>query len=717
MMFRSSRLRYPALAALPFLLPSCMPSPGTQNSGASAVDGVVADAQGGPEGATGRADGAATAAASPILRLEALPGASVRSAALADFRQGLQLQRGADARGAIAAFDRAGAAVPAMRDWAHLLAADAAATAGDTAEVRRQLAGAESVRVREWGWQIRDRAYRAAGDTAGALREVEAAAPQIADAARRAEAMRVIGEARSRRGDVAGAVAAYRSAMDAAPASRAARDAAVAVAELPRGPAVRLLEGRVWLRHGNVDRGAAAINAYLTSGEGDAASRAETQLLLGRALFNARRYADAERQLQAASRSQAASPAVAAEATLLLGRSQFRDGRRDAARSTLGSVADRFPSQPAAAQALFILGDLDQDAGRLASAREHFQRAATLGVEAPDAALSAVRLATILIQAGDPRGAAALLDRFAEGRSDDRFTAQTRYWAARAHLAAGDRATADERLRQARRAEPVSYYAKLAGDRLGGSLRDLPLAADPAIDHATQRAAEIALFRVDFLRELGLNALSAFEMERARAEIEPRPGALYLIAEAHIQRGEPVTGMLLGREIQRREGAWNQRLLRIVYPFPHRELIEREARRHGLDPFMVAGLIRQESMFNPVAVSPAGAIGLMQIMPATGRGLARRAGVASFDPSMLRQPELNVRLGTLFLADLLARNGTVTEAFAAYNAGPGRLAQWRAFPEIRDEEMFAERIPFAETRDYVKILNFNTGIYRLLYGE
>jgi soluble lytic murein transglycosylase len=177
-----------------------------------------------------------------------------------------------------------------------------------------------------------------------------------------------------------------------------------------------------------------------------------------------------------------------------------------------------------------------------------------------------------------------------------------------------------------------------------------------------------------------------------------------------------VAGMLLGREIQRREGEWNARLLRIVFPFPHRELVEREARRNGLDPFMVAGLIRQESMFNPIAVSPAGAVGLMQIMPATGQMLARRAGVSAFQPSMLRQPELNVRLGTLFLADLLARNGTPTEAFAAYNAGPGRLAQWRSFPEIRDEEMFAERIPFAETRDYVKILSFNTRLYRMLYG-
>jgi soluble lytic murein transglycosylase len=84
---------------------------------------------------------------------------------------------------------------------------------------------------------------------------------------------------------------------------------------------------------------------------------------------------------------------------------------------------------------------------------------------------------------------------------------------------------------------------------------------------------------------------------------------------------------------------------------------------------------------------------------------------------MLRQPELNVRMGTLFLADLLSRNPNRTQAFAAYNAGPGRVARWRELPEARDEELFAERIPFAETRDYVKILNFNARLYRLLYAE
>jgi soluble lytic murein transglycosylase len=137
-----------------------------------------------------------------------------------------------------------------------------------------------------------------------------------------------------------------------------------------------------------------------------------------------------------------------------------------------------------------------------------------------------------------------------------------------------------------------------------------------------------------------------------------------------------------------------------------------------LDPYVVAGLIRQESLFNPVAVSPAGAIGLMQVMPATGRSLAQRVGIGTFNPEMLKQPETNVRLGTLFLADQMRRwNGHEPDVFAAYNAGPNRVVRWRQFPEHADEDLYAERIPFAETRDYVKKLRTNARIYRLLYAE
>src|SRR5690606_21978030 len=128
-----------------------------------------------------------------------------------------------------------------------------------------------------------------------------------------------------------------------------------------------------------------------------------------------------------------------------------------------------------------------------------------------------------------------------------------------------------------------------------------------------------------------------------------------------------------------------------------------EAAERGVDPFLAAGLIRQESMFNPRARSGAGALGLMQVMPKTGATLARALGVRNFKPEMLRQPDVNVHLGMRYLADQLKTwNGRIVPVLAAYNAGPTRVQRWRNFPEWGRDELFAERIPYDETRDYVK---------------
>jgi soluble lytic murein transglycosylase len=108
----------------------------------------------------------------------------------------------------------------------------------------------------------------------------------------------------------------------------------------------------------------------------------------------------------------------------------------------------------------------------------------------------------------------------------------------------------------------------------------------------------------------------------------------------------------------------------------------------------------------------------MQVMPATGEGLARGAGIEGWDAELLYQPEINTHLGTRFLAgQMRAFDGSLPSVFAAYNAGPNRLPRWRRFPEHADEELFTERIPYRETRDYVKILTRNIALYRGLYGE
>src|SRR5690606_24077181 len=222
--------------------------------------------------------------------------------------------------------------------------------------------------------------------------------------------------------------------------------------------------------------------------------------------------------------------------------------------------------------------------------------------------------------------------------------------------------------------------------------------------------------------ELGLNDAASYEIDRLLEEYAGQNGVLYGVAEALHAKGEHLRAVLIGRAIERNlEQNGNKpdaRLLRIINPFPYRDLIEREAKRHGLDPYFVVALIRQESLFNPKAKSGAGAVGLMQVMPRTGRAVATRLGIRNFRDEMLTDPEINIRIGTAILADHLRNyGGRVEDVLIAYNAGAGRLGRWRSFPERADRDLFIERIPYDETRDYVRIVRTNTYVYRTLYSQ
>jgi hypothetical protein len=151
---------------------------------------------------------------------------------------------------------------------------------------------------------------------------------------------------------------------------------------------------------------------------------------------------------------------------------------------------------------------------------------------------------------------------------------------------------------------------------------------------------------------------------------------------------------------------------------PYRSLIVKYSTQAGLDPFLVAALIRQESEFNPKALSPAKAVGLMQIMPDSGRELARKVAVRGFRTSKLTSPDINIRLGTYYFRRLLdSCDGKVEDALAAYNAGRSRVTLWRGWGPFEDISEFAETIPFAQTRDYVQIILRNAELYRWLYAS
>jgi len=153
-----------------------------------------------------------------------------------------------------------------------------------------------------------------------------------------------------------------------------------------------------------------------------------------------------------------------------------------------------------------------------------------------------------------------------------------------------------------------------------------------------------------------------------------------------------------------------------LFPLPYRGDLERDAHQAGIDPFLLAGLIRQESEFDPQALSPAKAYGLMQVRPGTGREFARKAGVGRFTNRMLFQPAINLKLGASILRGMLDENNDkLEETLASYNAGPAHLVTWLSWNQYREPAEFVEAIPFTETRDYVQAVLRNADVYRRLY--
>ena len=278
------------------------------------------------------------------------------------------------------------------------------------------------------------------------------------------------------------------------------------------------------------------------------------------------------------------------------------------------------------------------------------------------------------------------------------------------------------------------YYGLLARDRLKES----------RLEDATPDASTIAFLKAAKLPErppgsAPSSAATRLRVERARLL---RSAGLDDLAAAELRFGVTKGGQAipLGVELARGgESAFEKlrlvKSLRLDYlalpveeapapfweslfPLPWRADLVRHAQARKLDPFTVAALIRQESEFNPQAVSRANAYGLTQVLPSTGRQLAHKLGVRNFKPRMLFEPAVNLKLGTFYMRSLLdAWGGRWEETLAAYNAGPSRAREWAAWYRYEEPAEFVETIPFTETRQYVQAVLRNAGMYRRIYQE
>jgi soluble lytic murein transglycosylase len=153
-----------------------------------------------------------------------------------------------------------------------------------------------------------------------------------------------------------------------------------------------------------------------------------------------------------------------------------------------------------------------------------------------------------------------------------------------------------------------------------------------------------------------------------------------------------------------------------LFPKPFWTDLKKFSSQNALDPYLVASLIRQESEFNPSAVSRANAVGLMQLLPKVGSAVAKQEKLRHFSATQLFTPEINLRLGTRYFREMVDKFGAFEYALAAYNAGSNRVDDWQGQGKYRDPQEFVESIPFTETREYVQAILRNANVYRQLYG-
>jgi soluble lytic murein transglycosylase len=154
-----------------------------------------------------------------------------------------------------------------------------------------------------------------------------------------------------------------------------------------------------------------------------------------------------------------------------------------------------------------------------------------------------------------------------------------------------------------------------------------------------------------------------------------------------------------------------------LFPRPYWSDLKKFSTTNGLDPYLVASLIRQESEFNPLAVSHANAVGLMQLLPKTGKLVAHQEQLKHYNATQLFTPTVNLQLGTRYFRGMVDKfGGSFEHALAAYNAGSDRVEEWMGQGKYRDSPEFVESIPFTETREYVQAIMRNASVYKQLYG-
>jgi soluble lytic murein transglycosylase len=452
------------------------------------------------------------------------------------------------------------------------------------------------------------------------------------------------------------------------------------------------------------------------------------------AAANARRFPEATAALNAASGESRA------EAMFSLALAYGRAKQWAQARSTAEDLRRAFPSSNWTTRAFVQLGQYAEESKDDVNASYFYRAAVNFFSGATEVTPAQFYLAWASHDARNFSESSRLLTEhlavYAGNNSD--FRGKAAYWAARDSERAGKLAEAQAIYQGLQARYDANWYGYLAKQRLdtmarNGNVPRKDFPADSLVGKAVANLQTVSvaeetaganederIAKADQLSIIGTDDWALEELNVAASAGSNSPRVNLAIAKIYrarndnvqalnyLKRSYPDYSQMKPEEMRREE--WD-----VFYPLAYWDIITQESRARSLDPYQVAGLIRQETVFNPRAVSPARAYGLMQVVVPTGIATAKRVGVdRQITMESLFEPRLNIQLGTAYLRDQIDKYGRIEYVAAAYNAGPGRVVQWRATLPLELDE-WQEAVPFRETRLYIQGVVRNTLQYRRLY--
>ena len=618
-----------------------------------------------------------------------------------------------------------------IRDYIRYVLADALARRGDLAGAR---AAAVALVDRDPDSRLAPRALllaatlaSTAGDEAGAHAALKRLLERYPDSPEVPEALYLVGQTAEARQQPDVAATAYRQVRVLAPTTayaEAAGDRLTALMQagtpLPPISMGERIDRAERLLKGGVPKTAADEAEAIASESRDAGIVLRALRVVADGAARLKRYDAAARALEIAANR--APVEQRARLRIDQARMLIRAGHASKAQPILTQVSTT-GTESEIADALGVHAGALEDTGRDAEAAALYRQIALRFPNRDVAGAAMWRLGWLAWLRGDVATAGDQWARLAEAPGGRAFRGAALYWRGRAVEQARDRAAAEPIYLKVLAEAPRSYYGMLAARRVARApetaRRGPPVALPAKPEDAV--AADPGFARVDLLRRIGLVEFAWEELEDVVQASVGDHARLYGASAAYVRDERYHLALRIARRhfaalAVSGDPALPRAFWEIIYPLGWRNDVADAAQRAGLDPYLVAAVVREESSYYPRAVSRAGARGLMQLMPATARPMADLRGLAFEGGSLLDDPRANLDMGASFLAGLLKEFGDPRVALAAYNAGPKRARDWWKARRTSDMEAWVEQIPYDETRHYVKRVTLSWEEYRRLYA-